>query len=152
MAHPGIIPIAICGMGMRLPGGVEDAESFWQLLMDKREARTRIPFDRFNVNAFYHPGRGDQGRSSGKPGSIVMQHGYFLESTEACPDPIRTFDGSAFNMSRREIERLDPQQRLMLQVVRECFESAGVTGWRGSRYLALDSLSLQLKCYSMNCC
>ena len=31
-------PIAIVGMGCRFPGGVNDAESFWDLLIEGRDA------------------------------------------------------------------------------------------------------------------
>jgi len=36
-------------------------------------------------------------------------------------------------MRRDEVGRSDPQQRLMLEVVRECMEDAGETNWRGKR-------------------
>lgn len=36
-------------------------------------------------------------------------------------------------MSRSEISQLDPQQKLLLEVVYECMESAGQSNWRGSK-------------------
>ena len=47
-----ICPIAICGMAMRLPGGVRDAESFWDILVNKIDTRGPIPSDRYNAAAF----------------------------------------------------------------------------------------------------
>ncbi len=41
--------IAIVGIGCRFPGGVNDAESFWKLLVEGREAVAEIPADRWNV-------------------------------------------------------------------------------------------------------
>jgi len=35
-------PIAIIGMGMRLPGGIHDAESFWNLLIADRLVSTQM--------------------------------------------------------------------------------------------------------------
>lgn len=114
-------PIAICGFGLRLPGGVRDGESFWRLLVEKRDGHGKIPLDRFNVEGYHHKD------SSQRPGTIKMQSGYFLEDVD-----LQSFDAAFFSMSRREVERLDPQQRLLLEVVYECMESAGEAGWRGS--------------------
>ena len=35
-------------------------------------------------------------------------------------------------MSKAEIGKVDPQQRMLLEVVWECMESAGQKGWRGT--------------------
>lgn len=113
-------PIAICGMACRLPGGINNPQSFWDFIVEKREAWCCVPEDRFNVDGFHS-------KVEGNPGTINMRHGYFLQ------DDIRQFDPALFSMSRREIERLDPQHRILLEVVRECLESAGETSWRGSQ-------------------
>ncbi|KAK1621893.1 polyketide synthase [Colletotrichum phormii] len=42
------------------------------------------------------------------------------------------FDTSFFSSSGTEVERLDPQQRQLLQVAFECMEEAGATSWRGT--------------------
>jgi len=49
------MPIAIVGIGCRLPGGASNPEKLWDLLARKQSARKEIPPERFNVNAFYHP-------------------------------------------------------------------------------------------------
>jgi acyl transferase domain-containing protein len=112
-----LAPIAICGMAMRLPGGISDAESFWDFLINKRDARIEIPKDRYNVDGFYSP--------TPKPGMVLMDHGYFLDLD------LQHMDAGFFSMSKAEVERLDPQQRLLLEVVWECLENAGETDWRG---------------------
>jgi len=38
--------IAIIGIGCRFPGGVNDTESFWKLLVEGREAVSDVPPDR----------------------------------------------------------------------------------------------------------
>ena len=48
-------PIAVIGFAARLPQDATTAEAFWQMLCDGRDARTQIPQDRFNIEAFYHP-------------------------------------------------------------------------------------------------
>ncbi|KAL2198292.1 thiolase-like protein [Corynascus similis CBS 632.67] len=43
------MPIAICGMGMRLPGGITDAAGFWDMLYNGRSGRCEVPADRYNA-------------------------------------------------------------------------------------------------------
>jgi hypothetical protein len=50
-------PIAIIGCGMRLPGAIDTDEALWQLLSGKQDGRCRVPLDRYNVDAFYAPGK-----------------------------------------------------------------------------------------------
>jgi len=50
-------PIAIIGCAMRLPGGVNNADALWGLLDGRHEGRCRVPYDRYNIDAFYGPGK-----------------------------------------------------------------------------------------------
>lgn len=50
-------PIAIVGMGMRLPGGVQNATSYWDLLVNGKSGQCRVPKDRYNIDTWYGPGR-----------------------------------------------------------------------------------------------
>ncbi|PHH62211.1 hypothetical protein CDD81_7338 [Ophiocordyceps australis] len=118
MAEP-MQPIAIVGFGLRLPGGVSSAEEFWDLLINKKDSRCRVPSDRFNVDAFYNP-EADQH-------ALPSDMGYFIR------DNLKHFDAHFFSMGHTEVERLDPQQRLLLEVVWECMENAGQSDWRGSQ-------------------
>ena len=111
-------PIAIVGMAMRLPGGVHSPESFWEFLVDRRSGRCRVPKDRYNVDAFYN--------GTGKRGTVATEYGYFLEDLD-----LANMDASFWSMTKGEAEVMDPQQRLMLEVVYECLESAGEKNWRG---------------------
>ncbi|KAL8721428.1 MAG: hypothetical protein Q9225_001903 [Loekoesia sp. 1 TL-2023] len=110
--------IAIVGMGMRLPGGVNGENDFWDLLINKKNGRSVVPEDRYNVEAFYSP--------TGGPGTVKTRHGYFLNHVD-----LQHLDASFFSMNKTEVERLDPQQRLLLEVVWECMENGGQVGWRG---------------------
>lgn len=49
------MPIAVVGMGFRGPGDATNVEKLWQMILEGREARTRIPQSRWNNDAFYHP-------------------------------------------------------------------------------------------------
>jgi hypothetical protein len=49
----GVEPIAICGMALRLPGGLHTPQQFWDFLVAKGDARGRVPEVRiFFENSF----------------------------------------------------------------------------------------------------
>lgn len=112
-------PIVVVGMGMRLSGGIHSAEELWGLLIDKKSTRIKIPQDRFNIAAF----------SSCSPNARLAktEYGHFLAES----DMLEHFDTSFFPMSKTESETLDPQQKLLLEVVYECMQNAGQAQWRG---------------------
>jgi acyl transferase domain-containing protein/acyl carrier protein len=114
-------PIAIIGMGCRFPGGVDSPEAFWQLLADGVDAVRPVPADRWDADALY-----DADPSA--PGKAATKWGGFL-------DQIDGFDAAYFNILPREAERMDPQQRLFLEVAMESLDDAGLTRekLRGSR-------------------
>lgn len=115
--HDPTAPIAVCGMAMRLPGGIRDAGGFWDMLVSGRDARAPIPCDRYNTEGFNN--------SLGAKGAIETAWGYFLD------EELATIDTSFFSMTRHEVERLDPQQRQVLEVARECLDNAGEVEYRG---------------------
>jgi hypothetical protein len=49
------MPIAVIGIGCRFPGDATSPDNFWKLISEGRSAHGRIPKDRFNIDAFYHP-------------------------------------------------------------------------------------------------
>ncbi|KAI8200039.1 Highly reducing polyketide synthase FUM1 [Colletotrichum sp. SAR 10_76] len=105
-------PVAICGMGMRLPGGVNDPDAFWDMLVNKRDGRCPVPKDRYNAETWHAPG---------KKRHVPSDHGYFLDSSI----DIKNADASFWSMTKKELEILDPQQRLSLEVVYETLQRAG---------------------------
>ncbi|WP_437562309.1 SDR family NAD(P)-dependent oxidoreductase [Sorangium sp. So ce542] len=106
-------PIAIVGLGCRLPGGVADAEGFWQLLADGVDAVGPIPKERWDADAYYDP-------DPDAPGKTYAREGAFLATS---PD---LFDARFFGISPREAANLDPQHRLLMEVIWEAFEHAGL--------------------------
>ncbi len=104
--------IAIIGIGCRFPGGVNDTESFWKLLVEGREAVSDVPADRWNVERFYDA-------EPGLVGKTVAKRGGFVEG-------IDQFDPQFFGISPREAPYIDPQQRLLLETAWEAIEDAGV--------------------------
>ena len=132
------VPVAICGMGMRLPGGVHNDRSLYDFLINKEDARSIIAEDRYNVEAYYS--------AHGKHGTTSTKHGYLMNDVD-----FSKVDLSMFALTPSEAEQLDPNHRLALEVVREAFESAGETDWRGKNIgtyvgmFAEDWLELQHK-------
>ncbi|KAJ5900212.1 polyketide synthase [Penicillium subrubescens] len=112
-------PIAICGMSVRLPGGLHSPQQLWDFLVAKGDARGPVPKSRYNASAYYS--------EASKPGSVNTEYGYFLDESI----DLATVDTSFFTMGRSEVERMDPHQRQMLEVARECMEDAGETDWKG---------------------
>ena len=43
-------PIAVVGIGARLPGGVDDADRFWQFLLDGGNGVIRVPAERWDAD------------------------------------------------------------------------------------------------------
>ncbi len=103
-------PIAIIGLSCRFPGA-GNAEAFWKLLCDGVDAISEVPAARFNVNAYYDA-------DPSIPGKINTRWGGFLDRVDG-------FDAHFFGIAPREAERMDPQQRLILEVAWEALEDAG---------------------------
>ncbi len=112
-------PIAICGMAARLPGGISNPAEFWDFLLAKGDAKSVVPQSRYNISSYYS---GADHNATSK-----TQYGYFLDESI----DIGSLDTSFFSFTKNELEYIDPQQRQLLEVVRECFENAGEVGYRG---------------------
>ncbi len=114
-------PIAIVGMACRFPGGADDPDSFWRLLVDGREAISEVPADRWNIDAVYDP-------DPDAPGKMSTRSAGFLGD-------VTGFDPQFFGIAPREATSIDPQQRLLLEVAWEALENAGIAPDRlgGSR-------------------
>src|SRR5947209_4596375 len=111
LEHAGSEPIAIIGMGCRVPGGGRDPESFWRILRDGVDTIAEIPRDRWDVDACWSA-------DPDEPGKMYTRQGGFL-------DAIDRFDPHFFGIAPREAATLDPQQRLLLEVSWEALEDAG---------------------------
>jgi acyl transferase domain-containing protein/acyl carrier protein len=98
-------PIAITGIGLRLPGGIDDLGTYWGALAAGRDLTRLMPQDRKDPFGSQWEG--------------LPQRGGFL-------DEVLDFDAQFFGISPREARHLDPQHRLLLEVTWEALENAGL--------------------------
>jgi SAM-dependent methyltransferase len=103
-------PIAIIGLGCRVPGA-DDPAAFWRLLRDGVDAVGPVPGGRFDLDAVHDAAGEASGRS-------VTREAAFLRQVDE-------FDPGFFGIARREAQGMDPQQRLLLEVSWEALEHAG---------------------------
>ena len=104
-------PIAIIGLGCRLPGGADSPAELWRLLQRSGDGIVEVPADRWDVDAIFDP-------DPDAPGKISTRFGGFLRD-------VTRFDAEFFGITPREAASMDPQQRLMLEVAWEALEDAG---------------------------
>ena len=63
--------IAIIGFSLRFPQEATTAETFWNMLLEKRCAMTEWPRDRLNIDGFYHPDKDRNDAVSEKSSSVL---------------------------------------------------------------------------------
>ena len=107
----GAEPIAVVGIGCRLPGDVHGPDDFWKLLTEGRDAIVEVPADRWDADEYYDP-------DPSVPGRMPSKWGGFLSD-------IGGFDADYFGITPREAEAMDPQQRVLLEVAWEALQNAG---------------------------
>lgn len=105
-------PIAIIGVGCRYSGDINNLDDFWKVLIEKKSTLKEVPSDRFSQGDLLF----DKDRGYRK---LVSKQGGWL-------DNLKKFDAKFFKISPREAEKVDPHQRLMLEVTFEAFEDAGL--------------------------
>ncbi|MGW3498265.1 beta-ketoacyl synthase N-terminal-like domain-containing protein [Streptomyces sp. NPDC001020] len=112
-------PLAVVGMSLRLPGGLDTPDAYWDFLKGEGTADSEIPEDRPGLRAVYDP-------VPGRPGRSYVGRAGFLSD-------IAHFDAEFFGISQREAKLLDPQQRMLLETAWEALERAGLPVRRSDR-------------------
>ncbi|WP_111508799.1 type I polyketide synthase [Mycobacterium kyogaense] len=111
-------PIAVVGLGLRLPGGaesdgnIEGPDAFWDFLTEGRSSVVEVPAERW---APFDDGTADGASALAN----TTRWGSYLRDVDA-------FDAEFFEVIPREAMRMDPQQRLLLEVTHEALENAGI--------------------------
>jgi acyl transferase domain-containing protein len=105
-------PIAIVGMGCRFPQA-DNLEEYWELLS---QGKSGIQ-DRPEFHSYMDPYFDDDLSKNNK---IYTKKGGFLNQHPA------SFDAAFFKISAMEASSMDPQHRLVLEVVWEALENAGI--------------------------
>ena len=104
--------VAIIGMGCRLPGGIESPNQLWELLINKGNAISSGPKERWDQNIHFN-------LNPLNPSTHHVKEAGFL-------DDVGSFDASFFGISPREATCMDPQQRLLMEVSWRAIENAGI--------------------------
>ena len=107
------MPIAIVGVGCRLPGGIVDPASFMRFIAERGDGIVPVPPDRWSLRRYFDP-------DPSVPGRTYTSHGGFLRQD------VFAFEPEPFGISPREAATLDPQQALLLEVSWEALEDAGI--------------------------
>ncbi|HEY9370010.1 polyketide synthase [Streptomyces sp.] len=110
-------PIAVVGMGCRLPGGLDDPQALWTALREGRVLATEnagVPVDslgrpRWNLDA------PDLAPLAGR-----LRQGAYLADMDL-------FDAEYFGIPDQEAAHLDPQQRLLLEVAAQALADANLS-------------------------
>ena len=103
---------AIIGYAARLPGAA-DAEQFWDVLHDGRDAVSEVPADRWDADEFFDP-------DPAAPGKVVTRRAGFVDDATG-------FDAPFFGVAAREAEWVDPQHRLLLETAWRAVEHSGTS-------------------------
>mgnify|MGYP005834515459 CR=1 FL=1 len=103
-------PVAIVGIGGVMPMS-EDLEEFWKNLLNGVDMISEIPPDRWDWKEYYGDPTKDENKTNIKFGGFMKE--------------VDKFDAAFFGISPVEAELMDPQQRIMLQVVWKVIEDAG---------------------------
>lgn len=109
--HSKSLDIAIIGMSGRYPKS-GNLEQFWENLKHGKDCITEIPEDRWDYR-IHTEMNASKGKYSGKWGGFL--------------DGVDRFDPLFFQISPKEAERIDPQERLFLECVYETLQDAGYT-------------------------
>lgn len=104
--------IAIIGISGRYPGA-ENLEELWQNLKDGKDCITEIPSARWDYLKYY-----DENYEKPELGKMYCKWGGFIDNADG-------FDPLFFNIAPSEAESMDPQERVLLEVVWSAFENAG---------------------------
>jgi zearalenone synthase (highly reducing iterative type I polyketide synthase) len=126
--------VAVIGLACRLPGSASNEAKLWELLAERKcqyklkedeveqktdlimstAAHSKVPKERYNVDAFHQQG-------ATHSNNLSADGGHYLEQD------IKSFDAPFFNITTKEAKAMDPQARMLLECSYEAWENAGLS-------------------------
>ncbi|KAJ1416568.1 thiolase-like protein, partial [Ochromonadaceae sp. CCMP2298] len=107
--------VAIVGIACKLPGGIDSVDEFWRVLLRKECKASKVPFERWDVDSL------DMAELVSDPDKRrSVQYGCFVDDAEA-------FDASFFGINKDETRNMDPNQRLLLEIITKALYDSGKT-------------------------
>ena len=103
-------PVAIIGINGRFPDA-DNLDEYWAHLIAGKGCISKIPSDRWNWEDYYESPLKNSNKTNSKWGGFLKD--------------IKSFDTGFFNISPREAELMDPQQRILLEETWHLLEDAG---------------------------
>ena len=103
--------IAIIGASCRFPGA-SGLEAYWELLASGTDAISQVDESRWSTRFYYHPTPGEPAKSYTWSAGLITG--------------VDLFEPAFFGISPREAAQMDPQQRVLLELVWHAAEDAGI--------------------------
>lgn len=103
--------VAIIGVSCKFPGANNYSE-FWENLIGKKSSISEIPSSRWDWQEYWGDPKQQAQKSNSKWGGFVAD--------------VNAFDANFFGILPKVVETMDPQQRLMMELVWSCLEDAGI--------------------------
>ena len=116
--YENLIQVAVIGIALRLPGGINTTDKYWKSLEEGRFCISPTGTNRHLHHYMTH-------NEELKPGEhYLFKYGRY----DSTPDvaPITDFDPMFFNMSPNEATVLDPKFRWVLETTYEALQDAGI--------------------------
>lgn len=104
-------PIAIIGIGSRLPKAPNGPGDFWNLLINGESGICDVPSERWKIDDYLDADENAPGKAYTLAAGLI--------------DELESFDARFFGIAPREIESMEPQQRLVLETSWTALENAG---------------------------
>jgi len=105
------VQVAIIGMSCKFPGA-DNYNEYWDNLCGKTSSITEVPPSRWDWRQYWGDPKSQTQKSHSKWGGFIRD--------------VDAFDAGFFGILPKVAQTMDPQQRLMLELVWSCLEDAGV--------------------------
>lgn len=104
--------VVIIGMQCKFPDKSNNPADFFNNICNGKNYCTDTPSDRWNIDKYIN--------EKDSPGKGNVRRGHYINYD------FQKFDASAFGFAPKEVEFMDPLQRLLLETVWESFENANI--------------------------